>query len=252
MNPHISRVARRMAGAFAIAISVSATATFASPAAAHPHIVFYDRYPATELTVPWRFDFSRNPPSEARIMTIRAYHTWNNVVSSAMKFEYLGDGLLAWQDPFDCGSTLTAYTESRVGYMHLASGAYGETRRCVYADPAGNRVMHGFRVYMGSQHSWSYQLDVFPETGQGDYLGVVTHELGHATGFAGHFDEPRDPFNPDFAYPELCDGSLQHHTMCSGGSGNAGWHRLRTLEAHDVDTFTAAYPTGAPPFAIGS
>lgn len=70
---------------------------------------------------------------------------------------------------------------------------------------------------------------------QDDFWSVASHEFGHASGFVGpastggHFAES----------DAVCPNDDSRHTMCPSIYG--GTERQRTLEDHDVHTFTGAY-----------
>lgn len=73
--------------------------------------------------------------------------------------------------------------------------------------------------------------------------GVAAHELGHVTGFAGHWDTgPTGTLEaPDSNADRgpCVDDPLARHTMCALFVGKGG--HLRSLELHDEHTFGNAY-----------
>lgn len=100
--------------------------------------------------------------------------------------------------------------------------------------PAGNSIVRFF-MDVDSQERWYAGTGSTPST-EVDLYGVLTHEFGHATGGWG----PDLSTGADQHWGSgtaLCDSDL--HTMCPAiPTGNSQW---RTLEAHDIHTFEAAY-----------
>ncbi len=71
-----------------------------------------------------------------------------------------------------------------------------------------------------------------PPSNTADAQSVATHELGHATGFRGHYDD-------DVPKPALCPVNNRQETMCMTYYAGSAWQR--GLEPHDRHTFERAY-----------
>lgn len=80
--------------------------------------------------------------------------------------------------------------------------------------------------------------------GQFDLQGIATHELGHATGFLRHFNEPLDesgvPDEWSMQRARCGETSRYRETMCPGGESGQTWER--SLGVHDQHSFRGAYP----------
>jgi hypothetical protein len=71
--------------------------------------------------------------------------------------------------------------------------------------------------------------------GRPDLASVATHEFGHASGWAHHYDDAGvDPGGL------ICGNNSGQATMCA--THYKGTARQRSLQTHDVHTFKAAYP----------
>ena len=99
-------------------------------------------------------------------------------------------------------------------------------------------------AYNSSVTDWYYGTGDAPN-GDTDYWGILTHELGHGTGWYTHYIDINDV--PP-GYPEtFCDKTVNdYHTMCKFyWSSNSNYPNRgewwRTLETHDVDAFESKY-----------
>lgn len=88
--------------------------------------------------------------------------------------------------------------------------------------------MTRFSMSIDAARTW-YAGTGTPGSAQIDVFSVVSHEAGHATGWAGHFSLTES----------IGDDNAGQATMCP--SVSPGTVRLRTLSSHDIHTFTAAY-----------
>lgn len=88
-----------------------------------------------------------------------------------------------------------------------------------------------FHVGFGPNVNW-YADTGTPSSNQWDFRSVATHEMGHVTGFYGHFSSTSS----------TCTGDSEPaNTMCPGQSYFVGTTFLRSLETHDEHTFLGAY-----------
>lgn len=101
---------------------------------------------------------------------------------------------------------------------------------------SGNVVFDSSRKwYTGTGDAGDGFLNLFSSLGgEYDLWSVLTHELGHATGFAGPFEEGHFDSNES-----ICDDNDAQHTMCPGLK--AGTERKRSTEPHEEHTFDARY-----------
>lgn len=119
-------------------------------------------------------------------------------------------------------------------------GAIAYFQGCSYAGTTrlsgGNIVFDSSRKwYTGTGDAGDGFLNLFSSVGgEYDLWSTLTHELGHATGFNGPFEEGH--LNPD---EDICDDNGGQHTMCPGLK--PGTERKRSTELHEEHTFDARY-----------
>lgn len=90
-----------------------------------------------------------------------------------------------------------------------------------------------FSLVMNQDKPWHFSSSYPPATSW-DLQSLVTHEVGHATGFLGHFAVPSaDTCNQNDA--------TYYATMCDYDPLTKGTTKMRTLQDHDIHTLTNAY-----------
>lgn len=105
---------------------------------------------------------------------------------------------------------------------YINSGYLGLTRTCNAFGQISN-----FQISIDTDRNWSVSSGP-PASNEFDFQGVITHEMGHGTGWYGHFTLPAD-----------CPNTSADQTMCVATSpGDFTW---RSLAGHDLHTFLAAY-----------
>ncbi len=199
-----------------------------APVTAHPASSRYDPHWNVNV-LDWRF-------GDLQFLNTSAFKTgirvgiaqWDNAYPSA-PFDWD-------EDPQDTSIKFTKGTICEIDHPDDVwivartwdgpGNVYASTQKC-----GGTHFTHMVVAYDTQESSW-YTGSLSPGSGQVDLRSIATHEAGHLTGSAGHWDEASggDPF--DSVY---CNGVLQRHTMCRAiGLGQTHW---RSLEEHDVHTW---------------
>jgi hypothetical protein len=118
-------------------------------------------------------------------------------------------------------------------FYQTGGSAFGQTTIC-----APSATITRFILVMQTRSDW--------DTGSGgthDFESVVTHEAGHATGFGSKIYITGNPADQHFlpaSQPSgICWDDADFHTMCNGLVPVPA--KTKTLELHDIHTFTAAY-----------
>jgi hypothetical protein len=146
-------------------------------------------------------------------------------------------------------------------YNGVASGTYDRTHPCqgnyngIFEPTSG--VQYGETFWCENSHvisafSLSMQegTDNFWDTGDGNtgtnkYSAVITHEMGHATGFGTLYLETGDPDDMHFPFANtssgICWDDADFHTMCNGLIPAPA--KTATLEEHDIHTLQNRYGT---------
>lgn len=156
---------------------------------------------------------------------------WNAV--PALDLTFKRHGVTGNYDPFQSCSDLPPY-KNGIHYRDINENPAASAKVCYH-----DGHIDAFNIAFDPSYSW-YKGTAPGGLGPNEYpvWGMSAHEFGHATGGwldntpAGHFDSQ--------ANPGLCDDTDDRHTMCKNWA--TGQWRLRSLEAHDEETFGAAYP----------
>src|SRR5687767_4368602 len=103
-----------------------------------------------------------------------------------------------------------------------SSGTLAETVICNVAATE----MYSAQIVFDPTEIWNTGTGDIPST-HIDFWSVATHELGHATGWSGHFNE------------SLCAAGSSQETMCT--YYYTGSEYMRTPHTHDAHTFGTPY-----------
>ena len=192
----------------------------AAPSGAHTPGSFYNKRWISNKNVPYAFTTSGRPSSEWRSRVNAAAGTWNTL-GEPMRFNNVAD--TGDFEPKTCPSSY-----QRNGVHRRAFDGPGGTLARTYLCWTSNGELYSFQLVFDSNDNW-YTGTGLPGRNQADLQSVATHELGHATGFAGHFASSA----------AICNNTSGQHTMCA--AHRAGTNRQRSLELHDKHTFQRAY-----------
>jgi hypothetical protein len=180
------------------------------------------------LDVHWRFN-SDFPTGAKRDRMVEAFEKWNDQGQNLQFVKFP-------EDPTHYSFLCSDYQEyNGVFFENVPNQPHGAGwgRACSHEGPDPESI-HNVFIVMDPDNSW-YSGTQKSEIGVGqlDFKGIATHEVGHITGFFGHFGG------------SYCDGSPStSQTMCTGagfGVVGPGTYEARTLEEHDKHTFDAAY-----------
>jgi predicted Zn-dependent protease len=205
----------------AILVGVAAGIAFAAAAHvawAHDAATFY---PNTWSPPTVTYHFTPSVPTEWQASVDFGADQWSNVNGST--FDYVHGTDVADFDPTVCNTS--GVNGIHRGAIDGASGTLGVTRTCF---STSTHHFIAMQVLFDSAENFNVGSGN-PSGSQPDLESVATHELGHATGFSGHFTEPA-----------LCAFNSSQQTMCSTHLSGSTWQR--SLADHDQHTFAAAYP----------
>lgn len=97
---------------------------------------------------------------------------------------------------------------SRVSYQPMDQNALGDTIKC---DRDNNGNLDFFWVSFDkadANFSWHFAHDDAVPMGEYQFVGVFTHEFGHALGMTGHFSEAGAACPSDSTYQTMCPGGF--------------------------------------------
>lgn len=115
---------------------------------------------------------------------------------------------------------------NKVHWEDINGNPLGAAKVCTDAD---NKI-YTFAVAFDPDYNWNSGSED-PGPSQADLRWVAAHEFGHAAGYSHHWDDSHNHLS--------CPEDSTKHTMCSTATHGQAWGR--TLEIHDVHTFTDAY-----------
>ena len=168
----------------------------------------------------------------ARIARVQgAMAPWNNATTAGAYFNFTYNGSASLNA--QCAFNQANQNGHRWAAIDGKYNTAGWTEKCT----VDGEHVSSYMITYDTAETW-YTGTGTPAGTQGDFLSVVVHELGHATGFSGpyqngHFDEAST------ACPDP-NTNTARQTMCPSVGYGATWPR--TLGYHDEDTFCAAYP----------
>jgi hypothetical protein len=168
------------------------------------------------------------PTSAWRTPIKNAAATWNK---AGAKLTFVESSTAISHGYTACGS---AYQDNGVWYRSLSSTYLAWTSWCTFS---GTNEMYSFQLSVNKNYSW-YIGTGTPSSSQYDLQSVATHELGHAGGWAHHWNDPG--YGGDYYCSWNGDStSPTRHTMCAETAN--GTIMQRTLGPHDLDTFQNRY-----------
>lgn len=179
------------------------------------------------LHITWRFSpgFPDGGPKKNRV--IDAFNHWN-ALDQQMDFTRLSDATSGYEG-FLC---IDQQGYNGIFFHDISPPAI--TMAC--PDP-GTSTLHNFFIRFDSSRRWHGLDDTNVPDDEIDLESFATHEVGHATGWGGEFDDAH--FDEDSGH---CPGGIAsgRHTMCDNLlPGIATW---RSLESHDKQAFDDWYP----------
>lgn len=213
------------------ALAVPACLGIVSSAEGHRVADFYPlRYPAERDRAPFYFD-PGFPRGRFRDRVVRASRQWNRLngrFSFRAHRTSRGDGIQ--RIPTRCTRDRINDNFDSIIYWRGMDGRGGTLARAGVCTEVGGSAQW-FYMAFDRRERWYVGRGTPPDNAT-DAQSVATHELGHATGFSGHFDDDR----PNQA---ICPESNRQHTMCRSNITGTTWQR--GLEPHDRHTFENAY-----------
>ncbi len=214
----VNRAGQRRSVVLAVVVGVlMLTSTLAD---AHTAGTYYKKKWVRDKSVTYSFT-SSVPTGAWRDRTNNGAAQWN-ALGRSMTFTPSGTTVGNF-NPYQCPSSYQTNAIHRRS-IDGAGGSLAQTISCVYS---GTAEMYSFQTVFDSSENWNTGT-ALPARNQPDLWSIASHELGHATGFGGHFSGSTYCSNND-AQQTLC----QVHWM--------GTSRQRTLGEHDKHTFSGAY-----------
>ena len=160
-----------------------------------------------------------------------AVNQWNTVSGSNFRFQLSVD----LSNNYDPAAGCPAFTRNGLHWRYIdgdpgtGTNTLGKTYGCIINSPTGP-IRQNFEVVLDSGNTWYWGTGdaVSPQV---DAWSVLTHELGHATGWDVHFD--------DAGAQSICADTTAQNTMCKTYFRDT--ERMRTPESHDRSVISTAY-----------
>lgn len=220
-----------------VVIGLWAIAIWAPPSNAHSAADYYPSYWQRDTSVNWRFE-AGFPTDAYRSRVKDGIAQWNNL-NQTMSFVQQAEANYSFSPLASCPSN---YQQNAMWWQLIdgKGGIYASTNRCFYND--GSNELYSANVVFDKEENW------YTGTGDADdgfffciildceidVWSIASHELGHAAGFAGPYDNGHFDSNAP-----ICEDNEDQHTMCPFYV--RGSERVRTLEEHDWHTFSNRY-----------
>lgn len=209
-------------------------------AVAHPRADFYVVWwHDSEEPVHWHFD--DDFPTDAKRDRVKdSFDAW----------EAAPGDLTFVRNPAEASSTSGCPAEGKSFVIHPimdgAGGVLAETRVCAFVGDSDRAK--SFYIRMDRSEQWySGTSTPPPDPDDIDVQAVITHEVGHATGFGVNGAQPHwgQNLNGTLMQPQYDNLCLTNpkHTMCP--FYEAGTAYFRSLEEHDTHTFDNRYQARA-------
>lgn len=241
-SPLGASIVRRSLGRRSVLVAIVASMGLfgVHPAAqAHDSTLYYKSKWKRDVAVDYRF--TNSFPLAFRERGRDAARQWNEAFT---QLTYVEKESVADFNPATCPSTyqMNAFHWVTIDGAFQGSNGSGATlarvRTCVFSSscPAigvpGTCELYSAQVEVDRDESWYLGTGDAPLS-QADGWSVASHELGHATGWSGHFSSSAT----------ICENNADQHTMCP--TYYLGTERMRTLEQHDKHTILEVYGGGS-------
>jgi hypothetical protein len=200
-------------------LAVGLAVAVASPSSAHTGSQFFPRRWAS---MPVRYDYTSSVPSSWRGAIDGGAQQWSKVKKA--DFDFVRGDDVGNYDWATCQRRNGIHVVSGGSGMGASGGVLAVTSVCWVE---GTTTLTSANVAFDSAENW-YTGTGSPASSQIDLFSVATHELGHAAGFAGHFEGG-----------DICPNNNEMQTMCAAYTRGTSWPR--SLEKHDKHTFKDAY-----------
>jgi Matrixin len=207
-------------------------------AMAHPDGSFYGLWwHGPQKPVVWHFEDDFPTAGNRRDRVLDAISTWESA-SGDLTFD---------KEPDFAATTLNCPQEgnSWIGWPFIdgEGGTLGETRVCKFSEFPNQA--RSFYVRLDRDEPWHSATSTPPPDEETDLQAIATHELGHATGFGfptgdvkGHWGVNANGTIDQTELQNLCQ-TTPIETMCPVYEPGTAY--IRSLETHDLHTFSARY-----------